>query len=321
MTTMSQTKNTGTQDRVPGISDAMDSLVASVKEARQNQTIMPPVRSVTVKSVQVAVDTFIGYEDNPKQRDTERHAVVAKRFHLKDSSPAQARVAAATYNGHTFKVDGHTRALLWSRNELTRPNAVNVDLYECQSLTQLLDLYDTFDNKRAAENPADRLSGALRLAGMDVHSPYFKSYGFSSIFTVLSGRWFTGLDMVPYLNAYRNEIMMLDALHINKRIFKGGVVAGAILLLAKYGERILPFFDALNNNRGVKVDGECDGVQALYELITTNRTKGGWGDLNTLAKRTLSCGERWMAGEMYKTTRGGATVKDTNLGPYLKKVA
>lgn len=66
------------------------------------------------------VEDWIKVEDNPIQRDTEKHAAKAK--HLMTPHPSHSFVFAAELpNGKLIKLDGHTRALMWRRKDVSPP--------------------------------------------------------------------------------------------------------------------------------------------------------------------------------------------------------
>ena len=75
--------------------------------------------------------------DCPIQRDTKRHADKASKSHLKQQSSAQWIVHMATLpDGRCFKVDGHTRSLLWEEGRLPVPEFLHVMVHPCQSLPE-----------------------------------------------------------------------------------------------------------------------------------------------------------------------------------------
>ena len=70
----------------------------------------------------MGVRQWVNVPDNPRQRDTVRHANKAKRKHLKEADEAHGIVFAAMLDGEiTWKLDGHTRAYLWDTGELELP--------------------------------------------------------------------------------------------------------------------------------------------------------------------------------------------------------
>jgi len=116
--------------------------------------------------LEMPVEEWIAMPGHPRQRDTDRHS---KKSHWKRvrkltgaAAEAQRQVIAAELDGKLIKVDGHTRAHLWSTGYLKRPDTVLVNVYRCSSLTELIRLYSIFDSQDAVEKQQDRVSGAMR---------------------------------------------------------------------------------------------------------------------------------------------------------------
>lgn len=277
-------------------------------------------------------EKFASFITHPRQRDTERHAAMAKRRHLGGFNITQANVSAAAFDGKFYKLDGHTRSHLWEAGALQKPDRVTVTIYNCETHDELLQLYTTFDNKFAAENGSDILSGAMREAGITVVSPMFRDYKFLSALKYAyahanaAGRLRnpggpnSPDTLVRDVRFFAKEIVLLDSIDPTVRLFKAGVTAGAFLALKRRGEQVLPFFAALNNNGGTKTATECDGVQALHDLIMSTN-QGGRRDATHMTSRTLSCVETWLRGRTYSLSRlGVAGVKQTDIVDYTKSM-
>src|SRR4029077_6653573 len=87
------------------------------------------------QNIEMSVADWIQVAPNPRQRDTEKHARKAK--HLMTPQPTHRRVSMAmTPDGRKWKLDGHTRALLWSRNQVERPESLNVSVFTVQNQLQ-----------------------------------------------------------------------------------------------------------------------------------------------------------------------------------------
>ena len=85
-----------------------------------------------VKHIEMSIEEWIKVKDCPTQRNTEIHAKSARKKNLKESSITHSQVSAAQVKtkGNMYKLDGHTRAYLWSEKILI-PNfeQVSVTLY------------------------------------------------------------------------------------------------------------------------------------------------------------------------------------------------
>ncbi|QNH71651.1 hypothetical protein V1VFAS_121 [Rhizobium phage V1VFA-S] len=277
---------------------------------------------ILVTQETMTVPAFVAINDHPRQRDTERHLKSAIKKHLAQPSPVHKRVNIAVFEGVRYKLDGHTRSMAWDRGLLKAPKEVKADIYHCETRDDLLEIYSHFDNKAAVETTPDKLSGALRQAGVAVVSEALAKYSFATALQVAS-RALGGECTDLYKNAeeFKTEIAMLDAISPVSSIFRVGVIAGAIILLRKHGTKIVPFLGALNSNSGVKTTAECDPIYALSDVILRqNKGRGGFSRTLELAGKAVSCGDRSLRGENYVVTPKGVSVKVTKISSYCPKV-
>jgi hypothetical protein len=279
------------------------------------------INNVNVKQQSgMSVKWFDALSDHPRQRDTERHATYASQKHLKAYSATHSSVSVATFDGVTYKLDGHTRAFLWKNGTLKAPTSLEVTFYECDTEEDFLEIYTHFDNKFAVENTQDILSGALHSVGIKISSPSLRSYNFSRALQFASRAFGPEVG-----NAYANvqtfaaEIALLDKHNINSPYFKSGVIVGLLLCLRKHGSKVIPFIEALNNNRGIKTATTYDGVQALIESLEQlkNKKSNGHKFISATCAKTVSCVENYIKGVSYKVTPKGVSVKETDITKYL----
>ena len=124
-----------------------------------------------MKTLSMKVHEWIAVEDNPIQRDTERHAAKAK--HLLTPLPTHYFVFAAELPGGTLiKLDGHTRALMWKRGDIPYPldGKVTVGIVPVKTRAEAEVMYKTFDSKDALETMRDKVSGAFNRFGFEPKS-------------------------------------------------------------------------------------------------------------------------------------------------------
>lgn len=300
---------------------------AAMSSPRVSTSVTAPTPSpdlldqVLVTQETLTVEDFIKITVHPRQRDTERRLAKALKNHLSQPSPVHQRVNIAVFNGERFKLDGHTRALAWSLGKLKAPKNLKADIYHCNTQAILLELYNHFDNKSAVETTPDILSGALRQAGLEVKSEVLKRYSFATALQVASRAFGVEECTNPYVNVleFAEELKKLDSIDPTHSTFRVGVIAGAIILLRKHGDKILPFLQAYNENAGVKSTTDCDAAYALYDIATRGgKGRSGFSRTLELAGKTLSCGDRYLAGERYAVTKTGVTVKISKIAGYLK---
>lgn len=235
-----------------------------------------PVAYAFVAKRFMTVAEWISVTDNPRQRDTEKHAAKAKKSHLSVLDPAHALVSMAELpDGRRFKLDGHTRCLLWQRGELAMPDELIVDVWRCADEAAVKALYSRFDAATAAETAADRLRGAANEHDIEFKSPMLRdgNYGtaIKRVFQIgwshSESRW-SSLDYVyDAVKTFKRELQALDEINPNATRFSSGVIAAALVTLKRYGPKAEPFWRAYAENAGTKDGAVMDGVQALSEAV------------------------------------------------------
>lgn len=256
---------------------------------------------------------WIGVRDNPIQRDTERHALKAK--HLKTPLPIHSIVYAAELPDRSLvKLDGHTRALLWRRNEVKHPPQVTVNVIPVKSMDEAKALYTTLDSSEALETMNDKVSGSFNDLSFEPSSPLLVR---GSVVSALRIAWNAAheksvnargkgrgnvknkVDVYTLVNEFSNEIFALDSFGLRVGQCNAGIVAGFVMSYRKYGEKILPFWRAVFGNAGVRMDGKMDAVQAVVELQLARKGRNAGGSaMIDLASRVLNAVEKYMRDEL-----------------------
>lgn len=254
-------------------------------------------------TLKMCVSDWIKVRDNPIQRDTERHAQKAK--HLLTPLPTHAIVFAAKLpNGDLIKLDGHTRALLWKRNQAKHPPHVDVNVIPVESIERAIELYKTFDSRDALETATDKVSGGFRQAGFKPESGLLSS---GSITSALKLAWVgvhgwamekRARDVYAMVDEFSAEILALDELGLGKGAAPSGVIAAFILSYRKHDVAILPFWRGVFADGGTKQDGEMDAIEAVCRLMLERRGSYGGKAGTDLCARALMAVEKWLNGEM-----------------------
>lgn len=248
--------------------------------------------------IKMTVEAWVAVKDNPKQRDTERHAGKAVNKHLKEIAPAQSVVhAAQLLGGEMYKLDGHTRALLWSDGRLARPASVNVVVYPCATIDDVISMYDQFDSPGAADTTPDALHSAFRLAGHIPKSGLLKEGAVVSAFRLLHH---SIPNLIPMVQYWLPELIHLDSLMLSRKDMASSGIAVALLVIRVYGDQGLEFISKLAINDGMRVDGKSCGVDEASRLAAEQRAKRLWAqkDMRVLATRMLGCCIRWISNRM-----------------------
>lgn len=166
-----------------------------------------------VNTIKMDVDDFIKIKSNPSQRDTEHHAIKAKKKHLSKFHQSHVRVAIAILGNIQYILDGHTRKLLWNAGELKAPKVVYVDVFKVATKDELSSLYLTFDNKDATETVADQISGALRFMGIDnMNKNFSRNAGLRTaalLVNIAMKRVKPNATMIDLLSPYKAQIQII----------------------------------------------------------------------------------------------------------------
>lgn len=256
-----------------------------------------------MSSLKMSVADWIAVEDNPRQRDTERHLSKAK--HLMTPQPTHAFVSAARLpDGTLIKLDGHTRALAWERNMVKRPAHVEVSVIAVKSIDEAKDLYGHYDSKDALETATDKISGGFNEIGFEPKSGLLRS---GRIGTALAIAWKAvngyakekaAKSTYEMVNAFAEEILAIDDLELPKAAANSGIIAAFLLSYRKHGEQCLPFWRAVFAGAGTKMNGQMDAIHAVNELMLQRKGAYGGAVALDLCARALHAYEKYRNDEM-----------------------
>lgn len=275
------------------------------------------------------VEDWIKVQDNPIQRDTERHAARAR--HLRTYHPTHSVVHAAELpSGKMVKLDGHTRALLWKRGEVKQPIQLTVVTYSVKDMEEAEQLYRDFDSKDALETNRDKVSGAYNKHNFNPQSALLQmgsivqalrfAYGVQlggTIKTAIAGgAHYQGektkdrrtekqiavasADIYSMINEFSYELHALDAFGLRQGQITSGVMAAFIISYRRYGHRVTPFWQGVFAGQGSKIGGQMDGIQAICEMLLEGKGKNRTGkqQIADLAARSLMAVEKWLKEEL-----------------------
>lgn len=259
---------------------------------------------MAVKMIQMSVENFISLPDNPRQRDTVRHAKKAIKGHLRFPSETQSVVAIACINGMPVcKLDGHTRAYLWENGELEVVNqTLTVQAYEVNSMEEACELYTHFDSTAAVEGSVDKLSGACKQSGLTLTSGLLSDHAFNTALKVAHNLGASSSHATEYaiVQLWRPAIAEVDSWGLPKTKFKGSGLVSLMLILAASpsvdASVAKEFFTKFNNGEGTKASGRKDGVQALEEHMMERRAKNlmtGYENILDMINKGYSCFSAW----------------------------
>ncbi len=232
------------------------------------------LEQMTTSIVYMTLDQWIAVPTHPRQRDTERHAYISKRKHLKHPDPTHSIVYAAKVNGRiVFKLDGHTRAFLWARGELaTNFERLTVICYHAPDLEAAKELYYRFDNRDAVETSCDLLSGACRECGIVLTSHMLRTYKWVSALKYAEGYDKTSGREAELVRKYARELRIMDSWGLPR--LHTSIMATVFILLRDNAPKVHEFCAAYAANAGRKEGTLSDGVEALRRYMQQCTTKG-----------------------------------------------
>lgn len=229
-------------------------------------------------TIKMSVDDWIKTPDHPRQRDVIHHAGAS---HWREAKLAEGalkahlcHVTGALLDGQLYKVDGHTRAYLWEKGVLKRPEEVVVTVYRVRDRQELLELYKAIDVFSAADTPRDKVAGALREQGFNPRSQVVaRGLLAEALHIALRGiprskrsKTLREFDIYKAVAAFIPEIVMLDQVDPNVHVFRSGITAAALIMLC-LDRTSVGFFQRLSERRGEKHEGKMDPVEAVLSLI------------------------------------------------------
>lgn len=264
--------------------------------------------------LQMSAEEWAGIPDNPRQRDTERRLQRAK--HLLVKSPEHAVVhMAVSPRGEKWKLDGHTRAMLWVEQPELAPAMLLVVVYPVDDAADAADLYTHFDSPVAVETAADRVWGAFKECGFTPTSPLLRRATVGTAVQAAEaaqrGLRLRALGMSTYavISEWMPELRALDAISPDPRRFNGPLLTATLLTLRKYPEKAIEFWSRYSEDKGTKLDKEMDGVEALTRFVMDGRS--GKVDFLDAAGKAIS------AFENYRRDRSCQSLKSTDPARYL----
>lgn len=236
------------------------------------------VKTDKPKIISMTVEEWAKVPANPKQpRDHALRAGSPKAKHLwKFIAKKHERVLMAVdARGNRWKITGHTRGEVWSRGLSDAvPERVQVELVPVKDAAEAGEHCLKYEDSRDAVNtPSDLVHGALTFQGVSMTSNLLKKatglptalrYAYEIYIASMraasspeairlpSQKNSTHEDRVAVFHAALNA---LDKLQPNQkkngvRLFNGPLLTAFLLSYMKYGDKVLSFYEKLN-------DGDC----------------------------------------------------------------
>lgn len=220
--------------------------------------------------------------------------------HLRELKPEHCEVAMAiTKSGQLYKIDGHTRALMWKNGRLERPDNLLVRVFSALDKEEVKRIYDSFDSARAAKGGLDQVQSGMAEHNIVLQTPWLQKGQFPSILNLAAKSLGMGkLKLIEKVGAFKKELELFDSLTPTKSKFVVGIAAGTLIALRKHGAAALPFFENYEAGAGVFHHGKFDPVYGLKATLKEQRDAGNMGGIQvdtrfmmlTLANYRRYCG-------------------------------
>lgn len=246
---------------------------------------------------------------NPRQRPTEAHAAKAIKKHLKNYSVTQDAVfAAALPGGKLFKLDGHTRALLWEQGLLAKPPCVYVRVYLAKNMDEVKELYSHFDTTSQTETTMDMTGGAFNENSLTITSGLIKYKANTSAFRKLV---IGEKPIYQIISAWKREIEALDQIGFAKNSIRSGGVLGALVLLRFYPlESVVAYLTQIQQDAGIKDQRGLDAVQMFRKLNEAKLDGHPERQVWDLAGRMAALYQGFLAGKRYIKSPPALDIKE-----------
>lgn len=266
--------------------------------------------------------------DNPRQRDTELHAKKAIKYLIHPVPPHREVKMAWLPDGTKIKLDGHTRAYLWMLEKIPVPETLEVGIVRLDTIADAIDAYGWYDSAQAAEKGTDVVQGAFRANGLKPTSHMLRSGRINTSlvrlyrFVTEANQPWTYDTIEEAVRFFQREIMMLDALEPTGKLFLPGVVMAFLITAQRDREDAATFWSDYAAEKGTKVDGQLDPVQALTDAVMSVKTGRGTRDITSeIFKKALAAFFCYQRNQKYSVVGSGLRpVSDTTMKRYIHKV-
>lgn len=311
----------------PGKNTALDPILST-----DDDSLWVIADKGAVVVAEMSLERWLATADHPKYAPSSapsrwRHAARARGIVVETFR----QVAAAAYRGALYKLNGHERARLWQSGELAAPESVFVQIYRARSRLDLNALFATFNPQSGAQY--DKVALALERAGLRLRSNRLR-YGYilTALNLALRGtprshqdkKATPPIDVERAVEVFRKELELLDSVNPRPEIFYNGLVAAALLALARHPKEGLAFFAKISAREGSKREGALDPVEtvlAAVERLKSKRRAWVTAQQQGLCATTLGAFSAWL-----RATRMGETAwlrgkpPAAELAPWIEEV-
>jgi hypothetical protein len=174
------------------------------------------------------------------------------------------------------------------------------------SIKEVIELYEHFDNSAAAVNIGDKLSSAFHFHKLTLHSRFWYSGGITTALKCLYNggviRSLVKVDVAEPVGLFKDAITRLDSINLKPNNFNAPMLAAAILTVQKDKGTALSFWDAYNQDLGKKNAKSFDPIFALSSFYADLKhqkvmTRGSQNAILEFTPHFIEIYEAWTRGE------------------------
>lgn len=274
-------------------------------------------------------DKWVSIPDNPQQRDVKVRIQKGRASHLFTFDPAHRKVVVGVLPfGRMVKIEGHTRAYVWSNGLVQRgevPDTVVVEFWRCKDLQAAKDLYDKYDNPVTEENGSDRVNGAANDAGIRFESARMKEGEISTALRELWSYIFAKKIKRDEKQAviskafmlFKQELQLLDGVISTNKKFPQPVIMAAILTL-RADPTSIGFWKKYADGHAYKMDGVRDAVAIFEDRLPDLLRKSNYVKQREVMGNAAAAVAAYRRGETY-SARGFQALNAEALRQYAVK--
>lgn len=234
---------------------------------RKSKTVPTPKSGDFLRTETIDWGDFAALPDNPMQRDTVAHARIVREYMLQWKDRL-AEVAAFEMPNGNGKLDGHTRVYLWQADQDVElpPGPLRCNWYFVDDLEAAGRLLFTYDNRRAAHQSSDELFGVMRHVDVEFQSQILKDRRFGGGLKIAQAYIDPSVrDTLVMVKLWLRELRLFDTVMPTHGIYTVAFMAGALLLLRRYGDAALPFLNAFQGNQGDQQGATLNAQRAFND--------------------------------------------------------
>lgn len=203
----------------------------------------------------ITVADWLNEELYPRYHANKDESKKMKQEHLKGSicSPHMQVVSCTELNGQRVKIDGHSRALAWRKEQLEPPKQLLLHVYRVNSEKDIADLYRSFNSKTSSETPNEYMFHMNKLAQWEPVSMLMRA-SWKSVYEMMSPKYKN--NEAQAILDHRQSLEILDSwgIHLKGKnnVYSVGIRVAMLKSVALNPENAKLFWDAYADPENTK---------------------------------------------------------------------